>query len=348
MQRKLIALAIAGLAAAPVFAQSNVQIYGVMDLAYSSYTHDHTGTTQDDYTGSRLGFQGEEDLGSGAKAIFSLEERFKPDTGAANTGAANRWADHSWVGVKGGFGQAIFGRVSDVLDAWGDDSGGFDTANGHFLGDKTGDTSRVNNAVQYTSPALGPVTLMGVYGLSERVSTTADAITAPVHALTHTSVGAKANFGPAEVVAAYEKNQNQMKVWMLAGAYDLGVVKLNAVYTSAKQFVVSGVGFNGNKVNNLHLGAVIPVATGNIGLTYRHQTGKATDGTDSEKFKAINAFGVAYQHDLSKRTSLLAGLTYAHQKKDGITYDSGFTGAASGFGNSDSAAGVTVGLRHSF
>ena len=63
MQKKLIALAVAGLVSAPVFAQSNIQIYGVAD-AYMKYGDfmgdDSMGVDSGGLMGSRLGFRGEE------------------------------------------------------------------------------------------------------------------------------------------------------------------------------------------------------------------------------------------------------------------------------------------------
>ena len=89
MQKNLIALAVAGLAALPAFAQSNVTIYGLVDMGYK-----WSGDNMDDRVssrsaldsgmsaGSRLGFKGTEDLGNGMKAGFVLEQgkRFSQPT----------------------------------------------------------------------------------------------------------------------------------------------------------------------------------------------------------------------------------------------------------------------------
>jgi predicted porin len=74
MQKKLIALAIAGIAAAPAFAQSNVTVYGRVDYGYMSRGGDDgavsTNGTKTEMAsgmqaGSRIGFKGSEDLGNG-------------------------------------------------------------------------------------------------------------------------------------------------------------------------------------------------------------------------------------------------------------------------------------------
>jgi predicted porin len=76
MQKKIIALAIAGLASTAAFAQSNVTVYGTVD---EGATHKNaTGIASQTAIGSvlstsRLGFKCVEDLGGGTKALFTLE-----------------------------------------------------------------------------------------------------------------------------------------------------------------------------------------------------------------------------------------------------------------------------------
>ena len=93
MQKKLIALAVAGLASTAAFAQTNVTIYGVADLGYVASSSNRNGTTTGNanyngidsgiWGGSRIGFKGEEALGNGLKTIFTLEYYIAPDE---NTG----------------------------------------------------------------------------------------------------------------------------------------------------------------------------------------------------------------------------------------------------------------------
>ena len=94
MQKKLIALAVAGLASTAAFAQTNVTIYGQIDYGYA-YRFDGrdvgsvvpnvaggptpSGAGRLDSgidAGNRLGFKGTEDLGNGLKAVFLLEQGF--------------------------------------------------------------------------------------------------------------------------------------------------------------------------------------------------------------------------------------------------------------------------------
>jgi predicted porin len=119
MQKKLIALAVAGLASGVAAAQSNVTIYGVLDLAYvysaggaknpiNPVTGLPTYIKSPDYTfsgltgvgaGNRLGFKGEEALGNGLKAVFTLEYGLDPDINQGiGTGGLN--ARQQFVGLS--------------------------------------------------------------------------------------------------------------------------------------------------------------------------------------------------------------------------------------------------------
>jgi predicted porin len=94
MQKKLIALAVASLASGAAFAQTNVTIYGIVDAGYVYSwgdpgrvagtrfdnaganirgTNTFSGVQSGLLAGSRIGFKGEEALGNGLKAIFTLE-----------------------------------------------------------------------------------------------------------------------------------------------------------------------------------------------------------------------------------------------------------------------------------
>ncbi|MDE2585773.1 MAG: porin, partial [Betaproteobacteria bacterium] len=98
MQKKIIALAVAGLASTAAFADTNVQIYGILDMgighSQNSYNQSSlspggsspianaadkyantgvTGMFNGGMSASRIGLKGSEDLGNGLKAVFKLE-----------------------------------------------------------------------------------------------------------------------------------------------------------------------------------------------------------------------------------------------------------------------------------
>lgn len=130
MQKKLIALAIAGLSGA-AFAQSNVTVYGVADVSYDFMTAGGgtaNAAANTAVTGiasksriatnaSYFGLKGAEDLGGGMKAVYQIENEFDMGSaqsvpGAGNSrpsGLANR---DSFVGLAGAFGTVAAGFLS--------------------------------------------------------------------------------------------------------------------------------------------------------------------------------------------------------------------------------------------
>lgn len=103
-------------------AQSNVQVYGALDVALEHVTHSHSNggsldrmpSSSGGIMPSRLGFRGNEDIGNDLKMIFTLETGFSPDTGVMGQG--NRlFGRQAWVGVAGGWGQVTLGRNYSML-----------------------------------------------------------------------------------------------------------------------------------------------------------------------------------------------------------------------------------------
>src|ERR1700754_1269520 len=89
MKFTLGAIALA-LAAPAAFAQSSVTIYGIVDLdgQYLSGHSKQVLVTSGGQSGSRIGFKGTEDLGSGYYTDFVLEGGLNIDTGSSAQGGA--------------------------------------------------------------------------------------------------------------------------------------------------------------------------------------------------------------------------------------------------------------------
>lgn len=124
MQKKLIALAIAGLASTGALAQSNVTIYGVADASFEWAEVDSTayntnldrGTFNRVNTNSSLiGFRGTEDLGNGMKAVFQYESAVNFDSlGGALSGGRD-----SFVGLDTKYGNVRLGLLTAPTRALG-------------------------------------------------------------------------------------------------------------------------------------------------------------------------------------------------------------------------------------
>ncbi|MBX9848793.1 MAG: porin [Rhodocyclaceae bacterium] len=111
MQKKLIALAIAGLSST-AFAQSNVTISGQIKTGYTSYKTSglaaNNGSTNS-ITNQTSSFvlSGSENLGNGLSAIFRIDNRFTAEQGGTATSVGD---GNTHVGLKGNFGEIKIGR----------------------------------------------------------------------------------------------------------------------------------------------------------------------------------------------------------------------------------------------
>lgn len=235
MQKKLIALAIAGLAAAPAFAQTNVTIYGVADLTeeYVSATdaatftdnlgnsiggdsRDIKGRTRLSSNSSLIGFRGTEDLGNGLKAIFQFETGITADTGFGSTNNASLSPRDTFVGLTGAWGTIVGGNLTSPIRNMGNKVSmspgatgiGYQAATyGTILGLKTGSDDRSPNAVAYVTPALmGGLTFTGAWvnGENKRDSNTVAA----------GQTQAQVDNGQGTAINSY--------AWQLAAQYDAG------------------------------------------------------------------------------------------------------------------------------
>jgi len=192
MQKKLIVLALAGLASSAAFAQTNVTIYGVIDeyvgYAKSSNSRDPllplvTGGDQKFYglqsgglSGSRLGFKGEEALGNGLKAIFVYEfGNLDPSTQNNNIGQSR----NSYVGLNGGWGTVVAGRVNSpgytFAESYNPMAGSAFSAQQNISGNNgmtivAGNDGRLNNVVAYISPNFSGFSGKIAYGFGEQTT----------------------------------------------------------------------------------------------------------------------------------------------------------------------------------
>ncbi len=120
MQKKLIALAVAGLASTGAFAQANVTVYGVADASFdvvkiSGDANNELGNmTRVSTNSSLIGFKGAEALSNGLTAVFQFESGVAFDS--AGSLAAGR---DSYVGVAGGFGTVVLGNLTGPTRALG-------------------------------------------------------------------------------------------------------------------------------------------------------------------------------------------------------------------------------------
>jgi len=382
MQKKLIALAIAGLSSA-AFAQTNVTIYGVADGTFDYINVSgnsnvapavgNPNNTRVTSNGSHLGFKGTENLGNGMKAIFQFESEVNFDSGAAL--GLNR---DSFVGLNGSFGQVTLGTQTGPTKALGGrldvNSGDTIMSNSAVLGKlggayastlpvgttkgaqfASGSTfdTRFKNTIQYVTPSFSGLQATAMYVANENKS---EAVGAKINTSAY-DLGVNYENGPVFVGATYarisEKNDAGTAI----------IVTNFGTDTTAKEFRIGGVyDFGMATVRALYArtkgdGSVSDAKQNvwGIGGTYNvspngklvGQYYKAADLSGSNFGRPTDNTGakfytIGYEHSLSKRTMLKAG--YAYLKNDSAVATNGF-GRGYDFGyNSVGVAGDNVKL----
>ncbi|WP_234745534.1 porin [Burkholderia sp. WTPI3] len=172
MKKHAIAGAICAIASVPVFAQSSVTIYGILDagLTYVSNTGGSHAYLFDDGVSyaNRLGFKGTEDLGGGNKAVFRLENGFGLGTGKLHQGGA-LFGRAAYVGLSNGIGTLTLGNQRDFAFDFTSNYNVSAFANGY--GVHQGDFDRqggdnMNNAVKFVSNDFHGLVVGGMYSFS--------------------------------------------------------------------------------------------------------------------------------------------------------------------------------------
>ena len=292
------------LAAFAAQAQSQVSIYGNLDVSVGRFEEPGVDSTTRVESGSLrqsfIGFKGQEDLGAGLKAFFVLESAIAVDSGAA---IGNFWSRTSVVGLSGDFGTVAVGnarsllfQANDAFNPFRADSGLFSTsvllqsitdATYNGVPVRSGYRSNFTDSVTYTSPNLSGFTAAVQWGASEVSNTDDDYALALNYAA-----------GPLAVNLTYQRDNvnanDDIKTWLLGGSYDFGAAKLFGQYGQADQSTLD------EKEKFFQLGVSIPVTSaGNILVSY----GEAK--VDDAKAKE---FSLAYDHSLSKRTGAYVGV----------------------------------------
>ncbi len=289
--KKTAVAAAALLAAFAAQAQSQVSIYGNLDVSFGRFdfpgveatTRVESGVLRESY----IGFKGQEDLGGGLKAFFTLESAIAVDTGSQD---GNFWSRTSVVGLTGDFGTVALGNAR-TLNFLANQAYNPFGATGLFSSSAVlfGFDSNFTNSITYSSPNLGGFTAAVQAGLAENKNTGTDS----------NAYGVQLNYaaGPLAVGATYEDAQESIfsdaKRWQLGASYDFGAVKLFGQYGQAK-------GSNDDESYKFwQIGAGIPVSSAGTVLTSYAQ-GKQEDAK-------LRQFSLAYDHSLSKRTGAYVG-----------------------------------------
>jgi predicted porin len=388
MQKKIIALAVAGLVSGVAFAQTNVTVYGVIDQSYV-YSKSDTGTIaggsnkfsgikDGGMSGSRFGFKGEEALGNGLKAIFTMEYGKDSDSDAnqvTNVGN-NFYVRQAFVGLNNNMGTLTVGRQYNAAsDVYGPNSSNgvvnampvnvLQGVNGSQIRSQGGN-ARQDNVIKYVSPDFSGFSVRADYAFGEAGKNSyipgTNANVASVSDNGRYAIAGSYANGPFGVDLSYAGQSNvytnyttaalpnsgqgkSIDEWYLGGRYDFKVVKLYGSYQQMKNKTDVALANTGSKLWQVGLSAPVG-ANGLAMLEYAEIRFEADNSPAALKADGKNkGFGIGYTHNLSKRTTLY---TFVSQ----IKYDDN-TGSTSDWVGGIAAAGektntFSAGIRHMF
>jgi predicted porin len=367
MQKKLLALAVASVLAAPTvaMAQSAVTISGFFKVSLDNYKIDNPGPARAGFNtseyritdnSSRLIFGIVEDIGGGLSGIAQIDMRFAPDLG---TLAAN---GNTWVGLRStSLGTVTMGRHDLHYGKQPDDiatKAGALQASATSLMDYVarGGTAnaiagatRTNNVLRYDSPNWSGFAFTAAYSANP-TTTEGDLASAARkgNAYTFNPTYTASNFG---VGWSYWNQKadgagatTDQKSNVFYGYYTVAGFKVGAALNSSK--VESNTGVKAFDRRSW----TIPVSwTSGSHNVYAHYT-KAKEDKVLGSGSDAKMIAVAYVYDLSKRTSV--GLTYAKiDNSSGAAYN--FHNISAGGTNNVVANGedprlVALTVRHAF
>jgi predicted porin len=340
MQKKIIALAVAGLVSGAAFAQSTVTIDGIMDMGYQYSWGAAAGSTKSlgevksVVDGSRIGFHGVEDLGNGLKVGFDATAGFDIDTGKTYGQNGAIYSEGSAVNISGNFGMVKAGYFSSSLDS---DISGIDVSQRHaFLGaDLLIGTGKLANHVAYISPDLSGFKVLAGYSSNISNGNNQDAVpylnytsgNPPVQGLPNIrayDLGAIYKNGPIAVGAGYigYRPQNNFdglttatsdvgnsSEWQAGASYNFGPAAVSLYYAAQNQDQNAGGSvFGAGNVNmdnskTWALGLAVPFTPADLlTVSYADKKVEYFGGSDNK----VHALGFFYAHNLSKRTELYA------------------------------------------
>ena len=307
MKKTLIALAVVA-ASGAALAQSTVTLFGRIDASVA--TNDVTSTTagkttttkngtelmNGNFTGSRWGMNGSEDLGGGLKAVFSLENRFSIDSGADTTG----FTGNAFVGLSGNFGTVHLGRTYTAFDSAKAVSVGSSVFDTGFTPTGTpAYTVRGANQVKYVSPTMSGFSAIVTSALKE--TDLSGAKDTNGFALLYAN-------GPLTAAASAQSDTAGDNV-VFAAAYDLGMASVSGGFSTLE--LVN----NGNQSSGMNLGVTVPMGAFSFSVGFGSGETETSAGAKVSEYSGIGA-GVRYS--MSKRTSLYAAIKDEKTETNGV------------------------------
>ncbi|GAP34788.1 porin [Piscinibacter sakaiensis] len=314
MKKSLVALAVLGTFAGAASAQSSVTIYGLFNVAVMKSNSGTANITQlvpgaagniwemRQFGTSRLGFRGNEDLGGGMSAQFTMEHRFNPDDGAQNN-ASSFWSGRSFVQLtQAGVGSIYLGRdytpifwVQLKTDPFGNDGLAQSGSAATYAGYTTPASpaalggARAPNSIGFVSASFGGFVGRATVALSEGTQTGRIM-----------GLAGEYTAGPLYAGVGYETVKDGVADGLglvnVGVSYDFGVAKVMGYY-GRSQTRTAGTTRGENTNHVWALGGTAKVGPGLAKAMYYKIDPRFANNTRQK-------LGLGYDYLLSKRTNL--------------------------------------------
>ncbi|MEW6292311.1 MAG: porin [Pseudomonadota bacterium] len=382
MQKKIIALAVAGLLSGAAFAQTNVTISGVLDVGLNNAKGTFTGSGfsasnnagYNNTATSNIAFRAQEDLGGGMKAGMFLESDIR---GGAT---ALLGSFQKYVYINGGWGELSFGQRTNFATTTATTAqpfgtamgGGYSTAFGRLQGFGYGATGaltasgatatlsgnrdvRADGSIRYDSPNMQGFTA----GLSYKPKNVGESVVAnnteTTPATGHLNLGLNYANGPMKVSYAYVKIDNT----------NLGRAAVAANPATGLTAITAADGYNGSTKHNL-LGANYAFGPATVYAGYTTSKADTTGATAGNEFDS-RSWNLGLKYAVAGNIDLLANYLKDNDKTSnnydrkliGLGMDYGFSKRTVAYlryeaadANTNAATGkvttYSAGLRHAF
>lgn len=371
MKLTKIALGVLAMAAAmTASAQSNVTLYGIIDLGYL-YTNPSNGASTSEIADgiqsqSRFGLRGSERLAPNLNANFTLEGGISADTGQSQQ-SGRLFGRQAWASLASSLGEMRLGRQYGIgYDYFLSDTSPFGTtfrdagtgsvfsgASGRLIFDnvamlRTGDFNGFSGAVGYSFnvngtelPGTGNNTNAWTAGMRYRSNSIYAALSYENFHCPDTTTGTAFN----TCNAVTKEHQSQ---WQVGASYEFSVFRLYGMWAlEENQFTLFAV-TPAKKAQVYELGAKVKMLGGEFLAAYQ--------GRDDD-FKAnLDVWGLGFTYPLSRRTNLYTFVSDTNANDNptmqvvsgGRIVQEGYTSSQISAYKDRDRLQFAVGLRHSF
>jgi predicted porin len=329
----------------------DMNMYGVGHASFDNNDDGSNSYSTFASSASRLGFSGSHDAGGGLTAIFQYESgvdlsgRGDGNDGNGGIGGTSGQiftrARDSWVGMKGGFGKVVMGRVGG-LNQWLYDYNLFADQVGDLgnIWGGSGLADRIDGALMYSIPSMSGLDLSLTYAPVQN-SAQDKTSTYTVVKANYATGNLKLSLGVMSqpVFDGGTNSYNDHGVTAFVASYDMGNISLGLGIQSESD--VGGV--NGSDRDSQMFGASFKIGDGLIKAQYALTEYDGSSNTDGSQI------AVGYDHSLNKSTTVYVAYS-------GVSNDAAASYSANNYGHgqaSSVAAGddpntISVGLVFKF